>query len=133
MATKIMMGTIEHVHNVITSLFFTIIIETSVLFLIVSYILKYQHLNKVKIIFIGILASATTLPYVAFVFPRLMDWPKSQWLIVAEIFAVIVEAILYRFLLKLDWKIAFGISLVCNIASYYLGYFLHSNGIWFYW
>lgn len=127
-----MIETTAHLHNFITSLLFTNIVEITLLFLMVKKFISNEQEN-IKFIFVGLLASSTTLPYVSFVFPKLFIWPRSVSLVVAELFATIIEAILYKSLLKLNWKQAFVISLICNLASYYLSHFLQSNGFWFYW
>jgi hypothetical protein len=112
---------------------FTITVEVLILFLFLRFVLKEFTVSWERVLLIGTLASATTLPYVSFVFPKLFDWSRSTSLPVSELFAVIVEMILYKLFLKLNWKTSFIISLVCNIISYYLGSFLHSNGYWFVW
>ena len=126
------MTTVMLIHRFLTSLGFTVIVETAILFLLLRFIFKKQQLQTPQIIAAGLFASFATLPYVWFVFPYVWHWPGSAvyW---SESFAFIVEAIFYRLFLKLDWKVAFIVSLICNAGSFLLGPLLRSHGLWIYW
>ena len=127
------MITIARVHGFITSLTFTVTVETVVLFVLVRFLLKVRKLKTRKIIFAGIFASFATLPYVGFVFLPMFPGHKTAALVGAEFFAFIVEALFYREFLQLNMKRSFAVSLVCNASSYALGYFLYYHGLWFFW
>ena len=124
---------IDFVHRFISSLVFTDTIETIILILVIRFVLRNRTIRIRDMVFAGLYASFSTISYVWFVFPYLFAWPGSTALICAEAFAFVVEAVFYRFVLKLDWKIVFFISFVCNLASYLLGPFLRAHGIWIYW
>lgn len=128
-----MAGNIAFVHRFLTSLLFTDVTETIVLILLLKFVFRKHTLSLGQMIFAGLYASFSTISYVWFIFPYLTAWPTSTAVIFAEAFAFIVEAIFYRFVLRIDWKTAFLVSLVCNAVSYFLGPVLRSHGIWMYW
>ncbi len=122
-----------YVHNFLTSLVFTTSIETVVLVLLVLYVFRKQGLQLWQVLFAGFLGSFSTIPYVWFVFPYVVMWPRTTSLYFSEPFAFIAEAVIYRMFLKLDWKYALLASLLCNLASFLLGPVLRAWGIWIYW
>ncbi len=125
---------IAFVHRFITSLVFTDIVETFVLIFLLTYVFKRHKLRVSEMIFAGLYASFSTITYVWFVIPYIWAWPTAAPAIAtAELFAFVIEAIFYRWMLRLDWKTAFALSLICNAASYFLGPMLRSAGIWIYW
>ena len=124
---------IETIHRFITSMSFTILIETTILVLILRVVIKHIHLSVRQITIAGIFASFMTIPYVWFVFPYFYDWSRSTARLYSEPFAVIVEAIFYRIFLKTSWKVSFAVSIICNLASYLIGPFLRAHGLWIYW
>lgn len=128
-----MAANIAYVHRFISSLVFTDVIETIILFALVWFVFKNREISWKRIVAVGLFASFSTIPYVWFVFPYLLDWSRNTSLLASEIFAFVVEAIIYRLFLNLDWKRAFLASLACNVASYFLGPFLRAYGLWFYW
>ena len=119
-----------YLQKFITALVSTDIIETIILFYLLWYFLKKRDNSSQKIIIIGLLASFATLPYVWFVFPSLIGVSYSLYLVVAELFAFIIEAILYRYALNLTWKVAFLASFLCNLASLLFGLFISIYKIW---
>lgn len=124
---------IAYVRRFATTEVLTIAVETAVLFFLMRYVFKKHELSSKQLLFAGIFASFATIPYVWFVFPNIMSWPRPTSLMYSEPFVTIVEAIWYRFALKTDWRISFAISVICNIASYVIDILLRANGIWFYW
>ena len=103
----------------------TCLFETFCLFLLIRFVFK---INKDKVtnlilIFAGIFASFATLPYVWFIFPELIT-NRSFYILISEIFAVIIEAILYYFIFKISFKKALLISFICNLFSFILGLFI---------
>ena len=112
-----------YVKDFILALIFTDVTETIVLFCLLWYVFKIRVDGWQKIIIAGLFASFMTLPYVWFVF-TMFFWQKNTYVIVSEMFAFIMEAIFYRFFLKLDWKMAFLASLLCNAVSFLLGLLL---------
>jgi hypothetical protein len=124
---------IVFVHKFLSSLVFTDAVETIVLILLVRYVLRNHTLKLQQMLFAGLYASFSTISYVWFVFPFITDWSASTEIIFAEAFAFIVEALFYRWVLKLDWKVVFFLSFVCNLVSYLLGPVLRAHGLWIYW
>ena len=128
-----MNSTIAYVHSALSSLVFTVTVETTVLFVLLYYVYKYRHVRTKDIIFAGVLASSLTIPYVWFVFPYIVNWSRNTSLVVSEPTVFLVEAFVYNRVLKLNWKAALAVSLICNVASYLLGPILRANGLWIYW
>ncbi len=124
---------VDYIHRFISSLVFTIIIETLVLFLLIRFLFKNKKLETRKIIFAGVIASFATIPYVWFVFPYMAAWPRSTSLYFSEPFVFVIEAVLYHHLLKANWQSSLLLSFLCNLASYLLGPWLRAHGMWVYW
>jgi len=127
------MITASYIHRFITSLTATESIEIIVLFVLIRYVLKERKLATSKIISAGFFASFATIPYVWFVFPYILPWSRSTSLLVSEPAVFILEGIFYRFYLATDWKTSLSLSLLCNVASYYLPLWMRAHGIWVYW
>lgn len=111
---------LNYVHNFLFALSLTVAIESIVLFLLFYFALKEKS-NNIKIFFAGLFASFATLPYVWFVFPTIFYTNLNIAVGISEIFVIIVEGIFYHFLLKLSWKKAFLVSLICNVISFGIG------------
>ncbi len=74
---------------------------------------------------IVLLGQMTTHPWVWFVLPALPFAHAIYWA-VAETFAVLVEAALYRLTLPLSWRRAVLASFVANAASVGVGFVLRT-------
>jgi len=109
-------------YRFLLSLVITVITETVVLDILISIIWEkdYPHISHWRIIFTGVFCSFATLPYVWFVLPV---WVKRYWTltVVAETSVVLVEWLLYGFLLSISKKRALTVSAACNVASYLVG------------
>jgi len=127
----------------IFSYFLTIAIETTTIFLMLRHRYPAALIARNAII-----ASSLTLPFVWFVFPffnpgswvsglflpfgqisrNLFDSSIGSWVLqtmLAEIFAVVAEAVLYqRLFAQISWKDALVASLVCNGISFSFGIIL---------
>jgi hypothetical protein len=68
------------------------------------------------------MASFSTIPYVWYVFPILIYWSFKLSLILSEVFALLVEAVFYRFYFDVKFRYSLLISFVCNLSSWGLGY-----------
>lgn len=102
----------------LNSLILTLIVEIPILYIYVKYIIKNsENLNS---IFVGIIASCLTLPYLWFILPVYIS-DRISYLIIGELAIVLVEAIIYFKLLKLKFGQAFLISLVANALSVFVG------------
>ena len=107
------------------ALLITIVVETIALMALIRFVFKVsaREIRADRIIGVGILASALTLPYVWFVIPNCI--PSRFWFVVtAESFAFTIEMIIYRKLLGIRWFMALILSLVCNVLSFCSGLLL---------
>jgi len=123
----------NYIHRFISSLTFTVAIETLAIFLLLWFVFKKRESGWKNIVLAGIFASFATIPYVWFVFPYITKWSYSTSLAYSEPFAFLIEALLYRIFLKIDIRIALVVSLVANGLSYFLGPILRNHGLWIYW
>ena len=103
--------------------FITQIAEIFVIFILIKRIYKYEELSISKIIFVGFIASALTLPYLWFVLPFYIS-NKILYPIIGESLVVLMEAIIYNQLLNIGLSKSFVISLVANISSILVGLLL---------
>ena len=104
------------------SLALTILIETSLLFLIVRrfYKLPEAQLRRARLLFGGMLASTATLPYVWFVFPAFIQ-NRALYAVVVESFAIAAETAIFAMLFRMGWKKALLLSACCNAGSFIAG------------
>lgn len=128
------MPSMSYVHRFLTTLVQTGLTELAVLFFLMTYVLKGRGITPRQLLFAGLFASFSTIPYVWFVFPRSgIPWARQTSLYFSEPFVMVIEALFYRMYLRTSWKDSFIISLVCNASSYYLDIILRANGLWLYW
>jgi hypothetical protein len=106
----------QYEYNFLSSLLLTLIAEIPILIFFVKYFYKNKELEISKIVFIGFLASALTLPYLWFILPTYI-FNRCLYLLGGEVSIVIVEAIIYNRLLKLKLSQAIVVSLTANIVS----------------
>jgi hypothetical protein len=104
------------------ALLLTLLIEVPLLFILVKYAYKLEGIASSKILFVGTLASSLTLPYVWFVVPPYIH--SKYYIHVAELFAVIVEAVIYDRLLETRIGVSLVLSFVTNAASFLTGWLL---------
>jgi hypothetical protein len=110
-------------------LVFTVLVEAAVFFPLYYFWLgKRSAAELLYGIFVCAAASVLTLPYVWFIIPAFVP-DRTVYMISAEAFAFLLEAIIYRVLLKCRYREAFVLSLVCNAGSFGLGLLLFPNGI----
>lgn len=100
------------------SLLITLIVEVPILFFLVHYL--YKKLEKWNIVFVGIIASTLTLPYLWFILPMYIP-DRTFYILVGELIIILIEAFIYFRLLKLKIGQALLISLVANLASVLAG------------
>jgi hypothetical protein len=101
------------------SLLLTLIIEVPIIILLIRHVFKIKKLSLPKIIFVGIIASALTLPYLWFVFSLFI---KSNYILyVGELLVFLFESFIYIGLLNIGIKRSLIISLVANLVSFSLG------------
>jgi hypothetical protein len=114
---------LNYSHLFLQALFFTVFIETAVLFLLIRIFWKKEKFifSNTKLLFTGFLTSFATIPYVWYVFPVLIYRNQNIALFISELFAFFVEGLIYYFMLNLSIKRAFIVSFVCNVISFLLG------------
>lgn len=126
---------IEYTHRFIVSAIATMTIEGVVGLLLFVYFLsrkeEHLHLSKLKVFLTTFFVSMFTLPYVWFIFPTLAMWTRNTSLWFSELFIFSVEAIVYRIFLKLPWRWAIAVSLIANLASYFIPLTMRYFGLWF--
>jgi hypothetical protein len=117
---------LTYTYRFLFALVFTIFIETIILWIFIRKIFKFkdEKFSASNIIFAGIMASFSTISYVWYIFPILIYWSFKLSLILSEIFAILVEAVFYRFYFDVKFRYSLLISFVCNLFSWELGYLL---------
>ena len=102
----------------LSALFFTLLAEVPIVFLLAKYL--YKKTNIGKIIFSGILTSTLTLPYFWFILPVFIN-NRMIYILLGESLIVIIEAFIYYQIIETKFIQALAISLIANIASILLG------------
>lgn len=108
---------IEKFKDFVIARFFTVLIETIILFLIAKLCRKSWTIKNRKIIVTWILASTLTLPLLRFVLPMFFS---NYWVYVIswEILVTIIETFIIKYSLKIERKMAILASIVCNLCSF---------------
>ena len=112
---------LAYVFQFFDSLAFSVIVESTVVYAIGKLVWKKEITNTKFIACLAMIGTFMTIPYVWFVFPTLFWYSYSLSIILAEIFAFIVESFVYKYIGKLSWYQAFVLSLLANSASFFLG------------
>jgi hypothetical protein len=107
---------LTYVYQFLQALLFSVVVE-SIVIVLLCRIFK----RDTKIFLVAILGTLLTIPYVWFIFPTLFWYSSTLSLYLAEGFAFLFEAILYKVIGKLSWKHALLFSFLANCASYFLG------------
>ncbi len=102
------------------ALLLTLIIEIPVAILLVKALYKRREIKIAKIILIGFIASALTLPYLWFILPAYIS-NRTLYIWLGEASVILVESIIYYRFLKLRLLDAGVVSLVANVASVVVG------------
>ncbi len=116
----------HYAYSFLLHVIITLLVESGVIFILARRVFRLgkNSLSNSQLWMAGICASSLTLPYVWFVFPWLIA-NFTVAIVVAEVFALIVETVFYKFFLRISWKRAAVFSLVANFASYSIGQVLH--------
>lgn len=101
------------------SLLLTLVIEIPILFIFCKLIFKTKNIKSFKIIFIGFLASALTLPYLWFVLPAYIN--VGYYAYIGEFLVFLFEALVYNQLLNTKINKSLLISFIANLASFVIG------------
>lgn len=105
------------------SLFFSIAVETLTALILLNYFWKEKRLIK-EIIFWGVISTSLTLPYVWFVGELFFNGWK-YYLLICEAIVCLVEAFLYWYGLRVEWRRAIVLSLLANFLSFWLWRYLN--------
>lgn len=113
----------------LVALLATLVIETALLFLVVRLLFRIPGslLGNGLVLFTGILSSVATLPYVWFVLPAFIH-SFRPYVLTAESLVLIVEAIIFSVLLRLNLARALAASAICNAASFVVGEIMKAGG-----
>ena len=120
------MTVMNYEYSFLLSLFLTVIVETSVLFIVARCFLirDTSHLSNGLLLFAGIFASFSTLPYLWFILPVFIK-PYYLYAAVGEFLVVLIECVFYYFVLRIGSRKALFLSFVCNLASFLTGLMLN--------
>lgn len=104
------------------SLLLTIIIETVILFIVIRRLLKITNksISNNILFFLGSFCSFSTLPYLWFLLPFFIH-NYFYYVLIGEIFVIILESFIYYFILNIGYKKAFIVSFLCNLISFLIG------------
>jgi len=100
----------------------TLCIEIPVLVALIRFAFRDRALPLTRIIGVGALCTALTLPYLWFVLPPYVD--AAYYPLIGETLVVIVEAVVLNRALELEPKRAVICSFTMNAASFLLGLWL---------
>ena|SRR5208337_1854156 len=97
-------------------------IEIPILIALIRVVFRDKALPLARIIGVGALCTALTLPYLWFILPPYVD--AAYYPMIGETLVILAEALILNRMLGLNPKCAFICSLIMNSASYFLGLFL---------
>ena len=106
----------------IIALFFTILIETIVLLILMKGFWKSDK-SYWRIILFWIIASSVTLPLLWFVLPLIIT-DETLYTFVWELWVTAIEIVILKYGLQLSWEKAIIAGLSCNLLSYLFWLFL---------
>lgn len=112
------------------ALAFTVAIETAVLFAATGIFFREIGIrrNFPRVLITGALCSGFSLPYVWFVLPAFIQ-SKTAFALTAEAWAVIAEAVIIMWALRMKPSHSFLVSLACNACSFLLGKAAFTTGL----
>lgn len=113
----------EYEFSFLKALLLTIAVETAVLFLLFHTIFKSEKPVRWLLLLTGVVATMATLPYLWFIIPMFIH-SKLWYNVVCESLAVVVESFIILGLLRIKYPKAFLVSLICNMASYGVGWLI---------
>jgi hypothetical protein len=95
------------------------LVEVPVVWLLARYPLDLRQVGGGRVVLVALLATGLTLPYLWLVLPELVGAGVALWL--GEVAVLVVEMLLYRWLLPATWRAAAVLSLAANVASLVVG------------
>lgn len=115
-----MFSSMSYEQKFLFSLLLTLIVEIPIVFSLARYFYGHKEIKILKIVSIGFISSALTLPYFWFVLPVFIS-DRNAYMFGGELLIIFIESAIYCKLLRLKLSEAFVISLIANIASVFLG------------
>jgi hypothetical protein len=103
------------------ALFFAIAVETGVLFLLMTRVFKVSGQRNSDVIYAGVMATASSLPYLWFVLPAFVR-NYTVYTLIGEGAVAAWEALFYQMFFRIGFKRAAVLSITANAASWILGY-----------
>ena len=97
------------------SFILTLIIEIPILIFLYKIVFKLKKQSLLRLIGVGFLASALTLPYLWFVFPFYVN--TIYYIYIGELLVFLIEALIYYEFLEIKLKKALIISFIANIIT----------------
>ena len=109
-------------YKFLISLAFTLFVEIIFLFILIKFffVKDTKRISNFLLLFTGFLCSFATLPYLWFIMPFLIR-TRIPYILFGEFFVILIESFIIFFLLRINYKKALIISLICNLASFLLG------------
>jgi len=92
------------------------------------YFFLRPKFSMLKILWINFIINVATHPFIFLMLPSLLvrfEFSYLQYLVIAEIFAPAVEAVLLNRFFKLSWSRAITAALVANLFSWSIGVLLN--------
>ena len=112
-------------YGFLISLAFTLFIEIITLYVLIKCFCKDEgaKISNRLLFFTGFLSSFATLPYLWFIIPLFIQ-TRIQYILFGESFVILLESFIIFFMLRVNLKKSFFISLICNILSFLMGLIL---------
>jgi hypothetical protein len=100
-----------------------VVVEAAAIFLVVRFLFRLKSIPFRRLLFAGVWPTVSTLPYVWFILPRVIDPARSLvlYVVVAELGVLLIEAVILAVLLGLSRGRALTASAAANAASFGLG------------
>jgi len=86
----------------------------------IKFFFKNDQIQNSLVLFTGFFCSFATLPYLWFILPVVIK-ARIPYILIGELFVILIESVIYFFILKLDYKKSFIIAFICNLVSFLLG------------
>jgi hypothetical protein len=107
----------------LAALGFAVAVETPVLFLVLWHFLKVQNVGSLRVMYAGLMANVSSLPYLWFVLPALCR-RYFVFAVAGEVGVVLWEALFYFMYFRLSVRHAMALSFAANLTSFLLGLFV---------
>lgn|GEM_PF-2368692 len=115
------MTTTQYGQLFLKSMLLTQAIEVPVAWYLFSMLMRHLGLprSSLRIVAATVIGNFTTLPWLWFVYPEFMTYGHA--VLLGEITAVGVEALIYQLIVGIDYKFSLLVSFAANTASVIIG------------